>query len=81
MGEIDAIQVTVNDVIYNLWSTKEPNSLTRMMVTGDRLLAYDKCNDIVRIWKKNGEDLVIGIFVTAMQLATTTTSDIHFHQL
>ena len=46
MGETDATQGTVNDVIYNLWAMKEPNYLTRMMVTGDRLLADDTCNEI-----------------------------------
>ena len=51
VGETDATQGTVNDVIYNLWAMKESNYLTRMMVTGDRLLAYDTCNDTVRRWK------------------------------
>ena len=51
VGETDAIQGTGNDVIYNLWAMKEPNYLTRMMVTGDRLLADDTCNDTVRRWK------------------------------
>ena len=51
VGETDAIQGTVDGDIYNLWVMKEPNYLTRMMVTGDRLLADDTCNDTVRRWK------------------------------
>ena len=55
---IDSIQVTVDDVIYNLWGMKEPNYVTRMMATGVCLLADDTCNDTVRRWKENGEDVV-----------------------
>ena len=32
--ETDAIQVKVDDVIYNLWGMKEPNYLMRMIYTG-----------------------------------------------
>ena len=49
--EIDFIQVTVYDVIYNLWGMKEPNYVMRMMATGGRLLADDTCKETVRIWK------------------------------
>ena len=43
VGETDAIQGTVDDVIYNLWRIKEPNYVMRMVNTGDRLLADDTC--------------------------------------
>ena len=58
VGEMDAIQGTVDDVIYNLWEMKEPNYVMRMMATGGHLLVGDTCKDTVRIWKKNGEDVV-----------------------
>ena len=41
VGEIDAIQGIVDDVIYNLWVMKEPNCVVRMMVTGGLLLAHE----------------------------------------
>ena len=34
VGETDAIQGTVNDVIYNLWGMKETTYGTKMMTTG-----------------------------------------------
>ena len=49
VGEIDAIQVTVDYIIYNLWGMKEPNYVMRMMATGVRLLADDTCKKTVRI--------------------------------
>ena len=58
MGETDAIQGTVDDVIYNLWGTKEPNYVMRMMATSGRLLADETCKDTVRRWKENGEEVV-----------------------
>ena len=58
MGETDAIQGTVDDVIYNLWGTKEPTYVTRMIATGGRLLADDTQNENVIRWKENREDLV-----------------------
>ena len=51
VGEIDAIQVTVDYIIYNLWIMKEPNYVMRMMATGGRLLADDTCKETVRRWK------------------------------
>ena len=57
MGETDAIQGIVDDVIYNLWGMKEPNYLMRMY-TGGRLLEGDTCKETVRIWKENREDMV-----------------------
>ena len=41
LGETDAIQVTVDDVIYSLWGMGEPNYVTRIMATGGRLLMDD----------------------------------------
>ena len=49
--DTDAIQVTVDDVIYNLWGMKEPNYVMRMMATGGRLLADDTRKETVRRWK------------------------------
>ena len=49
LGETDSIQVTVDDVIYNLWGVKEPNCVMRMMATGGHLLVYDTCKETVRI--------------------------------
>ena len=58
-GETDAIQVTVDDAIYNLWEMKEPNYVMMMMMdTGGRLLVDDTCKETVRRWKGNGEDVV-----------------------
>ena len=51
VGDTDAIQGTVDDVIYNLWGMKEPNYVMRMMATGGRLLADDTCKETVRRWK------------------------------
>ena len=56
--EIDAIQATLDDVIYNLWGTKEPNYVMRKMDTGGCLLADDICRDTVIRWKENEEDMV-----------------------
>ena len=38
MGGADAIQGTVDGVIYNLWYMKEPNYVMRMVNIGGRLL-------------------------------------------
>ena len=51
VGETDAIQGTVDGDIYNLWGTKEPIYLKRMMATGGCLLADDICKETVRRWK------------------------------
>ena len=37
---------------------KEPNYVMRMMDNVGRLFFGDACNDTVRIWKVNGEDVV-----------------------
>ena len=58
LGGTDAIHVTVDDVIYNLWGMKEPNYLMRMMATGGRLLADDTRKETVKRWNENGEDVV-----------------------
>ena len=50
VGETDAIQGTVDDVIYNLWGVKEPKYVMSMMATGGRLLGDETCKEIVRIW-------------------------------
>ena len=34
VGEIYSIQGKVDDIIYNLWGTKEPNYVVRIMATG-----------------------------------------------
>ena len=57
MGEIDIIQETVDDVIYNLWGMKETYYVIRMIATGGRLLENDICKETVRRWKENGEDV------------------------
>ena len=49
VGETDAIQVTVDYVIYNLWGMKESNYVMRMMATGGRLLVDYTCKETVRI--------------------------------
>ena len=43
VGEIDAIQVTVDYIIYNLWVMKESNYVMRMMATGGSLSADGTC--------------------------------------
>ena len=53
VGEIYAIQGTVDYVIYNLWGMKEPNYVMRMMANGSRILADDTCKETVRTWKEN----------------------------
>ena len=58
VGETDSIQITVDDVISNLWGMKEPNCSMRMMATGGRLFADDTRKETVRRWKENGEDVV-----------------------
>ena len=45
VGEKDAIQGTVDDFIYSLWSMKDPNYVMRMMANVDRLLADDTCKE------------------------------------
>ena len=62
-GEVEAgekypIQGTVDDVIYNLWRTKEHNYVKRTMDTGGRLLADDTCKETARRRNENGEDVV-----------------------
>ena len=51
LGNTDAIQVTVDDIIYNLWGMKEPNYVMRMMDTGARPLEDDAFKDTMRRWK------------------------------
>ena len=41
VGDTDAIQGTVDNVIYNLWGMKEPNYVMMKMATGDHLLEDD----------------------------------------
>ena len=53
MGETYAIQVTVDDVIFNLLGMKEPNHMMRMMATGGRLLADDTYKETARRWEEN----------------------------
>ena len=55
VGQIDIIQGTVDDVIYNVWGVKEPNYVMRMMATSGRLVTDDTCKQTVRRWKENGE--------------------------
>ena len=55
MCETDAIQVTVDDIIYNLWRIKDSYYVMSMMATRGRLLDDDTCRDTVIIWKENGE--------------------------
>ena len=43
VGETDYIQGTVDDIIYNLWGTKDPNYLMMMMATGGHLLEDTTC--------------------------------------
>ena len=50
VGGSDAIQGTVDDVIYSLWDMKEPNYVMSMMDNGGRILADDTCKDTERIW-------------------------------
>ena len=54
VGETDAIQVPVDDVIYNLWGMKEANYTMSMMSIGVRLFDDDTCKETVRTWNKNG---------------------------
>ena len=58
VGETHAIQVTVDDVIYNLLVMKEPTYVMMMMATGGGLLADETCKESVRRWKENVEDMV-----------------------
>ena len=47
MEETDSIQVTVDDIIYNLWIMKQPNYAMRMVATGGRLFVDNTCKKIV----------------------------------
>ena len=58
VGETDAIQVTVDDIIYNLWGMKELNYVMKIMATGGHLFLNDTCNETMKIWKENGEEVV-----------------------
>ena len=69
---------------------KEPNYVMMMVATGGRLLAGDTCKETVKNGRKTENTCLrhsstswhlIGIFVTAMQLTTKTTSGIHYHKL
>ena len=87
VGEIDAIQLTVDYVIYNLWGMKEPNYVIRVMETGGRPLLDETCKETVRRWKENGEDVVKKFkyklpfdWNFRMRLITTTTSGMNCHQ-
>ena len=83
VGDTDAIQGTVYDVIYNLWRMKEHNCAIRMIANSDRLLADDTCNQTVRRWKYNLEDVVkkfkyklkfVCSFFNSVRLMNTETS-------
>ena len=58
MGDTDAIQGKVDDVIYNLLGMEDPNYVTRVMATGGRIFSDDTCKEDVRLWKENGEDAI-----------------------
>ena len=53
-GDTGSLQVSVDDVIYNLWGMKEPNYVISMMDTGIRLLVVGICKDTMRRWNENG---------------------------
>ena len=72
VGETDSIQVTVDDVIYNLWVVKDPNYVMSIMATGGRVLVDDTCKETVRRWNENGE-YVVKKFKYKLQF------DWHFH--
>ena len=55
VGDTDAIQGSVDDIIYNLWGMKEPNYVMRMMATGGRLLADYTRKKTVRRREENAE--------------------------
>ena len=68
---------------------KEHNYVTRMMATGGQLLADNTRKETATRWKEMENTWrissitscnLIGIFVTAMQLTTTTTSGMHCHK-
>ena len=58
VGDTDAIQGTMDGVIYNLWGMKEPDYVMRMMATSGALLSDDTCWTMTRTWVKNGLDVV-----------------------
>ena len=58
MGDTDAVQGTVADIIYNLWWMKEPNYEMRIMDTGGHLLEDETCKETLRRWKENGEEVM-----------------------
>ena len=49
VGGTNVRQGTVDGDIYNLWGTKDPIYLKKMMATGVRLLADDTCKDCEKL--------------------------------
>ncbi len=58
VGETEAIQGSLDGIIYNLWMMKEPDYIMKMMATGGNLIADQTCCSTNRCWMTGGEENV-----------------------
>ncbi len=54
VGSVDAIQGSMEGVLYNLWAMKEPDYVMKMMATGGSLIADDSCRSTSCRWIEGG---------------------------
>jgi hypothetical protein len=56
IGDVDAVQGSLDGVTYNLWAMKEPDYTMKMMATSGSLMADDSCRTTSRRWVENGTE-------------------------
>ena len=57
IGDVDAIQGTMEGVTYNLWAMKEPDFIMKMMATGGSLIVDYLCRSMSH-WFDAGVQMV-----------------------
>ena len=55
VGETEAIQGSLDGVIYNLRMTIEPDYIIKMMATGGNLILDKTCHSTTRCWMTNSK--------------------------
>ena len=50
IGDVDAIQESLEGVTYNVWAMKEPNYVIKMMVTHGSLVVDESCRSTIHQW-------------------------------
>ncbi len=54
VGSVDAIQGSMEGVLYNLWAMKELDYVMKMMATGGSLIVDDSCHSKSCCWIEGG---------------------------